>query len=45
MSFKIFEIDNLRPVLGDGIVPVLKGVKTTSLAFTGPEIMLLLFRL
>lgn len=42
MSFKIFEIDNLRPVLGEGVIPVLKGVKTTSLAFTGPEIMLLL---
>ncbi|MDM5223412.1 spore germination protein [Peribacillus sp. NJ11] len=42
MSFKIFEIDNLRPVLGEGVIPVLKGVKTTALAFTGPEIMLLL---
>jgi spore germination protein len=42
MSFKIFEIDNLRPVLGEGVVPVLRGVKTTALAFTGPEIMLLL---
>ncbi|ASS94322.1 spore germination protein [Peribacillus simplex] len=42
MSFKIFEIDNLRPVLGDGVIPVLKGVKTTALAFSGPEIMLLL---
>ncbi|MDY0941588.1 MULTISPECIES: spore germination protein [Priestia] len=42
MSIKIFEIDNLRPVLGEGIIPVLKGVKTTALAFTGPEIMLLI---
>ncbi|MFK4388404.1 spore gernimation protein [Bacillus sp. AFS026049] len=42
MSIKIFEIDNLRPVLGEGITPVLKGVKTTALAFSGPEIMLLL---
>ncbi|MFE4709011.1 spore germination protein [Peribacillus simplex] len=42
MSFKIFEIDNLRPVLGEGIIPVLKGVKTTALAFSGPEILLLL---
>lgn len=42
MSIKIFEIDHLRPVLGLGIIPVLKGVKTTALAFTGPEIMLLL---
>ncbi|RAS86347.1 spore germination protein [Priestia endophytica] len=42
MSIKIFEVDNLRPVLGSGITPVLKGVKTTALAFTGPEIMLLI---
>lgn len=42
MSFKIFELDNLRPVLGEGIIPILKGIKTTSLAYTGPEIMLLL---
>ncbi|MFE4240157.1 spore germination protein [Peribacillus butanolivorans] len=42
MSIKLFEIDNLRPVLGTGVIPVLKGVKTTSLAFVGPEIMLLL---
>lgn len=42
MSFKLFEIDNLRPVLGDGITPVLKGIPATILAYTGPEIMLLL---
>jgi spore germination protein len=42
MSFKLFEIDNLRPVLGLGIMPVLKGIKTTALAFIGSEIMLFL---
>ncbi|HWO98431.1 MAG TPA: spore germination protein [Bacillus sp. (in: firmicutes)] len=42
MSFKLFEIDHLRPVLGLGVIPVLKGVKTTSFAFIGPEIMLFL---
>lgn len=42
MSFKLFEIDNLRPVLGSGFIPVLKGLKTTTLAYSGPEIMLLL---
>ena len=42
MSIGIFEIDNLRPVLGLGIKPVLDGIKTTSLAYTGPEIMLIL---
>ncbi|MCR6522126.1 spore germination protein [Lysinibacillus capsici] len=42
MSYKLFEIDNLRPVLGSGIIPVLKGIQTTTYAYTGPEIMLLL---
>ncbi|SFI79802.1 MULTISPECIES: spore germination protein [unclassified Bacillus (in: firmicutes)] len=42
MSIGIFEIDNLRPVLGLGIMPVLKGIKTTTLAYSGAEIMLLL---
>ncbi|MFF2796092.1 spore germination protein [Lysinibacillus xylanilyticus] len=42
LSLGIFEIDNLRPVLGLGVIPVLKGVKTATLAFLGPEIMLLL---
>ncbi|MEH6892633.1 spore germination protein [Bacillus sp. JJ864] len=42
MSIGIFEIDNLRPVLGLGFMPVLKGIKTTTLAYSGAEIMLLL---
>lgn len=42
MSIGIFEINNLRPVLGNGIMPVLKGVKTTTLSFTCSEIMLIL---
>ncbi|WP_223591032.1 spore germination protein [Neobacillus bataviensis] len=42
MGFEIFEIDNVRPVLGLGLIPVLKGIKTTVLAFLGPEIMLIL---
>ncbi|MDQ0200181.1 spore germination protein [Neobacillus ginsengisoli] len=42
MSLRIFEIDNLRPVLGTGIIPVLKGVKATTLAFTGPEVLLVI---
>jgi len=42
MSIGIFEIDNLRPVLGLGIIPALKGLKTTTLAYSGAEIMLLL---
>ncbi len=42
MSLGIFEIDNVRPVLGLGMLPVLKGIKTATLAFLGPEIMLLI---
>lgn len=42
LSFGIFEIDNLRPVLGLGVTPMLKGIKTATLALLGPEIMLLL---
>lgn len=42
MSIGIFELDNLRPVLGLGVIPVLKGIKTTTLAYSGAEIMLLL---
>lgn len=42
MSIGIFELDNIRPVLGLGIMPVLKGIKTTTLAYSGFEIMLIL---
>ena len=42
MSIGIFELDNLRPVLGLGIGPALKGIKTTTLAYSGAEIMLFL---
>ncbi|MBU8785068.1 MULTISPECIES: spore germination protein [Bacillus] len=42
MSIGIFDADNLRPVLGKGILPVLKGVKVTALSFSGIEVMLFL---
>ncbi|WP_209121373.1 GerAB/ArcD/ProY family transporter [Alkalihalobacillus sp. BA299] len=42
MSLGLFEVNHLRPVLGDGIIPVLKGIKTTSLSFIGIEILLIL---
>jgi spore germination protein len=42
MSASIFETDNLRPVLGKGIVPVMQGVKTTSFAYTGIEVLLII---
>ncbi len=40
LSSTILEVDNLRPVLGSGIMPVLRGIKPTLLSFTGYEIML-----
>lgn len=42
MSAGLFEMDNLCPVMGDGVIPVMKGIKTTALAYTGIEIMLII---
>ncbi|WP_028401708.1 spore germination protein [Ectobacillus panaciterrae] len=42
MGFKVFEVDNLRPVLGLGVMPVLQGIKTTALSYTGFESMLII---
>jgi spore germination protein len=43
LGFKIFDLDNLRPVLGMGVIPVLKGLTSTSLSFIGYEIILVIF--
>lgn len=40
LSSKIFDIDHFKPVLGSGIMPVIKGIKPALLPFTGYEIML-----
>jgi spore germination protein len=40
LSLNLFEIDNLRPVLGMGFVPVLKGLPETWRSFAGIETML-----
>ncbi|NPC93030.1 GerAB/ArcD/ProY family transporter [Bacillus sp. WMMC1349] len=42
MSVGIFELDNLRPVLGKGIMPVLKGTESTTLSFISAEVMVFL---
>ncbi|MGA8942200.1 MAG: GerAB/ArcD/ProY family transporter [Thermoactinomyces sp.] len=42
LSFREFEPDNIRPVMGLGITPVLKGIPGAILAITGFEIMLIL---
>lgn len=42
VSLRLFDIDNLRPVLGEGIVPVLAGIKPAILVFTGCEVVMTL---
>jgi spore germination protein len=42
LSFELFEINNLRPVLGLGVMPALKGIKTTALSYTAFETMIFL---
>ncbi|OMQ05062.1 spore gernimation protein [Bacillus sp. GZB] len=41
-SFKIFDLDNLRPVLGQGFSPVMASLTVVSVSFLGIEIMLFL---
>ncbi|MFD2333554.1 GerAB/ArcD/ProY family transporter [Cohnella sp. GCM10020058] len=40
VSFRLFDLDNLRPVLGSGISPVLRGLKSSILVFTGCEVVM-----
>ncbi len=42
LSLQVFEINNLRPVMGFGISPVLKGLSATAMAYAGIETMLVL---
>ncbi|WP_440112988.1 GerAB/ArcD/ProY family transporter [Paenibacillus sp. QZ-Y1] len=42
LSNQLFEIGNLRPVLGEGIMPVIKGLKPSLLSYTGYEVMLVM---
>lgn len=41
LSIRDFEVDNLRPVLSKGLMPVLAGIQSTILPFLGFEIMLI----
>ncbi|WP_054938891.1 GerAB/ArcD/ProY family transporter [Paenibacillus ihuae] len=41
-SLRIFDINNLRPVLGSGILPVLNGLKSTVLVYSGCEVVMTL---
>lgn len=38
LSFRLFDIDYLRPVLSEGMLPVIKGMKSTVLVFSGFEV-------
>lgn len=40
ISCRELELNNLRPVLGLGVLPVLKGLKSTAFAYSGAEVML-----
>ncbi|KAI7260736.1 hypothetical protein KC345_g9999 [Hortaea werneckii] len=42
LSFRLFDIDHLRPVLGNGLIPVFRGLKSTILVFTGCEVTMTL---
>ncbi|WP_059049387.1 GerAB/ArcD/ProY family transporter [Paenibacillus senegalimassiliensis] len=42
LSMRLFEIDHLRPFLGDGLPPVLNGLKSSILIYTGFEIVMVL---
>ncbi|MCP6681730.1 endospore germination permease [Bacillus nakamurai] len=41
-SFKIFDLDNLRPVLGQGVSSIMNSLTVVSVSFLGIEIMLFL---
>ena len=42
LSLRLFDIDHLRPVLGNGLPPVFTGLKSTVLVFTGCEVTMTL---
>lgn len=42
LSLRIFDLHNLQPVLGDGFLPVLRGLKSTVLVYTGCEVIMTL---
>lgn len=42
LSNQLFEISNLRPVLGEGVMPVIRGLKPSLLSYTGYEVMLVI---
>ncbi|OBA05195.1 spore gernimation protein [Paenibacillus polymyxa] len=41
LGLNVFELNNLRPVLSEGVMPVLRTIKTTALTLTGTECLLI----
>ncbi|MBW4080665.1 GerAB/ArcD/ProY family transporter [Paenibacillus sp. S150] len=42
LSIRLFDVNHLRPVLSEGILPVIKGLKSTVLIFSGCEVVMTL---
>ncbi|GIO44217.1 GerAB/ArcD/ProY family transporter [Paenibacillus apis] len=42
VSLRLFDINHLRPVLGSGFLPILRGMKTAILIYAGCEVILTL---
>lgn len=42
LSLRLFQLNHLRPVLGSGILPVLSGLKSTILVYSGCEVVMIL---
>jgi spore germination protein len=42
LSLKVVDFNNLRPVMGFGVMPVIKGITQTVLSFSGFEVILFL---
>lgn len=42
LSLQMFEMNNLRPVLSEGLVPIVQGLKSTVLIYSGCEVIMTL---
>ncbi|MCC3381532.1 GerAB/ArcD/ProY family transporter [Paenibacillus farraposensis] len=42
LSLNVFELNHLRPVLAEGVMPVFKALKSTTPTFTGSECLLII---
>ncbi|WP_019911073.1 GerAB/ArcD/ProY family transporter [Paenibacillus sp. HW567] len=42
LSVRFFDINHLRPVLSEGFIPVIRGLRSTILVFTGCEVVMII---